>query len=476
VPVDALDHVADLQPRLARRRAAHNELDPRPALRRQALLPRQVGRDLAHVEADLALLFGRVQRRLGGDLDLQRAGAAVPQDLQRGLLARREAGDPALEAAEVLLLLGLHGDAVEGRDDVPGPQAGASRGRIRDDAVDDHAGLRREPEVVGQLPVEGLQGDAEVAAGDSAALELRRHLEGRVDGDREADSAALAPRVDADDVAVQVDEGPSRGAAVDHGVGLDEVVQQVRDLEVPAHGRDDSQGDGAVESVGVADRQHPLPDAHRAPRAEGRRGQRGFGLHAQQGDVGLLVRADELGGVLLLAPGDADRDLLGLLDHVFVGQDVAVRAHHDARPRHLAAPVVDLDDGLDVDHRRPDAPGDLDDAVLEPRGGVLRGGRPGRAQDREGQAEAQAHGRPASRARRRAAAAACGSPAIRIAPVTATPAAPASQSAPALPASTPPWASTGTPRPAAARTPASPSGARLGADLESGAKIGASCT
>ena len=59
-------------------------------------------------------------------------------------------------------------------------------------------------------------------------LELAHHVERGVDRDREADAAALAARVDADDAAVEIDERSARRAAVDHRVGLDEVVDAGR--------------------------------------------------------------------------------------------------------------------------------------------------------------------------------------------------------------------------------------------------------
>jgi len=53
------------------------------------------------------------------------------------------------------------------------------------------------------------------------------------------------------------------------------------------------------------------------------------GLDADQGDVAARVGTDHHRVELALV-GKADLDLVGLLDHVRIGQDVAVRADDEA--------------------------------------------------------------------------------------------------------------------------------------------------
>ena len=88
---------------------------------------------------------------------------------------------------------------------------------------------------------------------------------GHVDGDGEADAHVAAGAagdggVDADDLAVRVDQRAAAVAGVDGGVGLDEVLV-VGDADVGAAlGADDAGGDGLVEAERIADGEHPLAD------------------------------------------------------------------------------------------------------------------------------------------------------------------------------------------------------------------------
>ena len=81
--------------------------------------------------------------------------------------------------------------------------------------------------------------------------------------------------------------------------------------------------------------------------------------------VGALVRADHLGLELALV-GEAHRDLVGGLDHVRIGQDVAVRADDEAgaeRARFLVARLP----------RRAEAAEEIEERiVLRPAGRLSR--------------------------------------------------------------------------------------------------------
>ena len=85
----------------------------------------------------------------------------------------------ALHHAEVLFLLGLDRRAVEAHEDVARAQARPLGGRALDDAVHDRSGEVRLAEVLGEVAVEGLHADTEVAALDAARAELARDLQGR---------------------------------------------------------------------------------------------------------------------------------------------------------------------------------------------------------------------------------------------------------------------------------------------------------
>ena len=153
-----------------------------------------------------------------------------------------------------------------------------------------------------------------------------------------------------------------------------------------------------------------------------------------------------------------------------IRDDAAVRARDHTGAGHLAAAVVQLHDRLDVHDRGLDPGSDLDDALLEAASSAAdRRARPRarrraqRAEGDEGEVRLRAPYRrwraasaselapsSAGAERRRRA----GSGASQIAPVTATPAAPAARAAAAPRASIPPWASTGSGPAAAAASAA----------------------
>ena len=117
---------------------------------------------------------------------------------------------------------------------------------------------------------------------------LRRH--------READADRAARRrddrgVDADHLAVQVEQRAARIAAVDGGVGLDVVVVGAG-IDVAVARRDDAGGHRAAEAERIADRDHPFAEPQLVGIAELHRLERLVGLHPQHREIGLLVAAD----------------------------------------------------------------------------------------------------------------------------------------------------------------------------------------
>jgi hypothetical protein len=84
--------------------------------------------------------------------------------------------------------------------------------------------------------------------------------------DREADADRSARRridrgVDADHLAVHVEHRAARIAAIDRGVGLQEIVVRAG-IDVALARRQDAGGHRAAEAERIADRQHPIADPH----------------------------------------------------------------------------------------------------------------------------------------------------------------------------------------------------------------------
>ena len=190
--------------------------------------------------------------------------------------------------------------------------------------------------------------------------DVHRHLDRDREGQaHEAARAAVDLAVDADHVAVEVEQRPAGVPRVDGHVGLDE--RHVAFVGQRAPGRaDDARGDREVEAEGRADGQHPLADVQRLGVAD-RDGGQVRAVDLEHRHVRARVGADDLGDELA-AVVEPHHDLVGVGHDVVVGQDVAVVRDHEAgaeraRGRRVRGPLAlavapdELVDGL------PSSPG-----------------------------------------------------------------------------------------------------------------------
>ena len=105
-------------------------------------------------------------------------------------------------------------------------------------------------------------------------------------------------------------------------------------------GADDAHRHGLADAERVAHRQHDVADAHGVGVAERQRLQVGaIDLHDRQ--IARLIRADHL-GLEAAAVGQLDVHLLGAVDDVVVGQDVAVGPDDDAGAQAAFTPLGHL--------------------------------------------------------------------------------------------------------------------------------------
>ncbi len=207
---------------------------------------------------------------------------------------------------------------------------------------------------------------------DAAGLQ---ELLGDAAGDRrrhgEADALTLADdhRVDADHLAVEVDERAARVARVDAGVGLEVVLDRVDADAAAALGAEHAGRHAVAEAEGRADREDPLADARRVAVAEVCLLEV-LRVDANHGEIGRRVAADDPRRKHP-AVTEADGDRPRVFDDMVVGEDRAVvREDH---PRAEAA----LDRlGLGPTKARGALAGgdvDLDDARADPLGDVGEG-------------------------------------------------------------------------------------------------------
>ena len=187
---------------------------------------------------------------------------------------------------------------------------------------------------------------------------------GEIRGNREADSHVATGfaedrAVDADHLAVDVQQRAARIAGIDRGIRLNEVI--VRALaDHAALGADDACRHGLLETEGIADRHHPIADTQvpRIPELQGRN--LSLRLYLHQRDIGLRIGAENLGLVLMLSRRKLHEDLVGMFDHVVVGDDQAVGADGESGPE--AALFVALR------HLRHEASEELLEGVVLPEG------------------------------------------------------------------------------------------------------------
>jgi hypothetical protein len=190
--------------------------------------------------------------------------------------------------------------------------------------------------------------------------ELLGDVAGGVDRDGEADAdvatfgrGPLGQRgdggVDADDLAVRVDQRPARVAGVDGRVGLDGVddrglarllaAAERRLLLValqsdgPVEGADDAGTHRAVEPERAADGEDGVADVQVVGVAERGGGEAADPVGLDDGQVGGRVTADD-GGVGRRAVGEGHGQVAAVgrgRDDVVVGEDLTVLADDDAR-------------------------------------------------------------------------------------------------------------------------------------------------
>ena len=298
--------------------------------------------------------LGRSLRKLDGDGPL--VAAAKQGELERvARLLRIDRGDHVVHAGDRRAVDG--GDHVAaGADPLAGDRdlgvarldPGLGRGAVGDDGLDQGAAVLVEVEHIGDLRRQVGAADADERVLDLArGDQLLGDLLGGVDRDREADADVAARltgldlRVDPDHLALGVDQRTARVAGVDRRVGLDRVLDRepVRGVDLALDRGDDPRGGRAVEPERVADRDHGIADLDPGRGAELERLQLlGAGIDLEHGDVGRGIGADDLGveGLAVLA-ADPDGDLIGALDDVGVGEDVAVGIDHEAGPGRGAA-------------------------------------------------------------------------------------------------------------------------------------------
>ena len=190
--------------------------------------------------------------------------------------------------------------------------------------------------------IELLVGDAEEWPVDMAGRDqLRGNVARGIAVERKAQAGAglglFDGEVDADHLAGGVEQGSAAVARVDLGVGLDRVEdvfgvpgRWIGNLDGPVDGADHALGHAVLLAEGAADGDRELADLQAVRLAPIERRQI---LRLDLDHRYIVVRAGtdhpRVVGLVLIAQDHLQ--LLGVLDHVVVGDDVAVRPNDEAR-------------------------------------------------------------------------------------------------------------------------------------------------
>ena len=246
---------------------------------------------------------------------------------------------------------------------VAAAQAGSLRGAAWNYLLNQNSVIRGKAHLRGQIGTDGVIDDAQRGPLDaSIAGQVGQYGLRRVDGNGKTDTGALVGAVggdhgvDADDLAVRVQQRAAGVAGVDGRVGLDGVLDG-RALRTSngADGADDAAGHGAAEAKGIADGVDLL--AHGECGGVGQRDGLQVGrVDLQQGQVVRPVGAHNLGRVAALVAQHHLDAAVGALHHVVVGQHVTALVEDESGTLALLRhrPVKEVEDqggGSDVHHR-----------------------------------------------------------------------------------------------------------------------------
>ena len=261
--------------------------------------------------------FCSFRDRDGEDLFL-----AITDDLDLDRLADAESCDQQQQLMRVLDRL-----AVDLGHNIPRFEPCLVGGIPFEDIRNQGAALVFDLHALGDILTDVLNGNPQPSPGHlPLGLQVRQDGFRHADRDGEPNSLPLRNdrRVDADHLALHVEERSPAVSRVDGGVGLDEIVIRPR-ADHAALCADDPGGDGLLQAEGVPDGQNPVshPELLRVARFRDRQAVVRFDL--DQGDVGLGVLADDF-CLVFLAVGELHQDFIGLLHDVVVCEDIAVMA------------------------------------------------------------------------------------------------------------------------------------------------------
>ena len=213
--------------------------------------------------------------------------------------------------------------------------AGLVRRAALFDAADQRPDRRAELEAVGEFAGNLLDHNADPPPLDTTTrLELPLYVHGHIDGNGEGQThetarPAVDLRIDSNHFTFHVEQRTARIARIDRHVGLDEGHEIFLRQRAPL-GADDTCRHRILETEGRANGHDPVANPQPA-RITQRHPRQSARIDLEERHVGARIGTDQARGEFALV-GELDDDLVGPLDHMGIGEDIAVSRNDETRP------------------------------------------------------------------------------------------------------------------------------------------------
>ena len=331
--IDLFDHIAGSQAGCRRAAVGRDVGDHQPGCRSHAKLSSAARRQRLDAQSEGAFPLASVGSVNGAGASRLQCAERRLQDLLLAVTQYRHLDVGAgLELRDLVAedVVVLHAFAVDRGDHVAWLHTSLRCRAAAFDIPYERAAGAVQSERFGECRRDALDRDPELAAThftlfDQLGHDVARHV-GR---NREADPDVAARgredlRVDADQLALGVDQRAARVAPIDRRIDLDEVLEAAITSTASSTTlrADDPHRHGLPDAERIADRENHITDAD-VVRVAKRKCLQVVALDLQNGKIAGRISADDL-GLEAASVRQFDGDFFGLVDDVVVGQDVAV--------------------------------------------------------------------------------------------------------------------------------------------------------
>ena len=260
-------------------------------------------------------------RRRGLDLGDDSDGLAIPHHPHAHFRTCAHQANGVFQIRDI-----LNRALIDGNHHITHLQPSLRRRRLWLDTGYQHPVVPIHAKGLGHFRRQGLPRDTKAATADLAIFhQLRHQLADHIGGNSEADADIATGRgqnsgIDPNQLTTQVDQRAAGIAGVDGGVGLDEIFIPLNTEATAPQGADDARGNGLPQAKGVANRHHKITYPQLVGVGDRERRQL-LRRNLDQRHIGLRISPHHR-GVENATITQRHLDLLCLVDHVIVGQNI----------------------------------------------------------------------------------------------------------------------------------------------------------